>query len=416
MEKRTIGSFIAALRRACGMTQKELGEKLYVSDKTISRWERDECTPDLSLIPAIAEIFGVTVDELIRGGRNSSDLSKEHTDDMEQKADFKSKHRYNLMMAVKMKKYENLTLISRGITILGLIAAILINCGFMRAIISFCVSCAFFLVGTVCQICFFVNMRFIVDKENDMYVNELISFNTNITKKAVKTIIFNISALVFCLPLIVFTDGNGYVGLEFWFWISIGFVFVAAAIIICLLIYRLVIFRMLVKNELIVPDEAESGYIKENNALILKILCVGLPVLAALIIACAVLDSGIVVNLAKWKSFSNCDEFKEYIQGETDRIGTSVDRIYDTIEDINGNTVCEYYCNAGILYAVEFEVDESGNGEIRVLTSDTYHRAVSMVDDIISILAIFMIIDILICVFIYILKTLLYKKHHHKMS
>ena len=45
MEKMTIGKFIAALRRAHGMTQKELGEKLYVSDKTVSRWERDECTP-----------------------------------------------------------------------------------------------------------------------------------------------------------------------------------------------------------------------------------------------------------------------------------------------------------------------------------------------------------------------------------
>ena len=43
MEKKTIGSFIAALRRANGLTQKELAEKLNVSDKAVSRWERDEC-------------------------------------------------------------------------------------------------------------------------------------------------------------------------------------------------------------------------------------------------------------------------------------------------------------------------------------------------------------------------------------
>ena len=41
MEKKTIGKFISVLRRANGMTQKELGDKLYVSDKTVSGWERD---------------------------------------------------------------------------------------------------------------------------------------------------------------------------------------------------------------------------------------------------------------------------------------------------------------------------------------------------------------------------------------
>ena len=58
MEKKTIGQFIAALRKASGMTQKQLSERLNVSDKAVSRWERDECAPDLSLIPVIAEIFG----------------------------------------------------------------------------------------------------------------------------------------------------------------------------------------------------------------------------------------------------------------------------------------------------------------------------------------------------------------------
>ena len=48
MEKKTIGKFISALRRANGMTQKDLGEKLFVSDKTVSRWECDECIIKLS--------------------------------------------------------------------------------------------------------------------------------------------------------------------------------------------------------------------------------------------------------------------------------------------------------------------------------------------------------------------------------
>ena len=67
MERKTIGGLIAALRKANGMTQKDLAERLNVSDKSVSRWERDDGAPDLSLIPVIAEVFGVTCDELLRG-------------------------------------------------------------------------------------------------------------------------------------------------------------------------------------------------------------------------------------------------------------------------------------------------------------------------------------------------------------
>ena len=44
---------------------------LNVSDKAISRWERDETAPDLSLIPVLADIFDVTSDELLRGQRGN---------------------------------------------------------------------------------------------------------------------------------------------------------------------------------------------------------------------------------------------------------------------------------------------------------------------------------------------------------
>ena len=66
MEKKTIGTFIAVLRKANGMTQQELADKLNISNKAVSRWERNECAPDISLIPALAEIFDVTCDELLK--------------------------------------------------------------------------------------------------------------------------------------------------------------------------------------------------------------------------------------------------------------------------------------------------------------------------------------------------------------
>jgi len=75
MEKKTLGSFLTALRKANGMTQKDLADRLNVSDKAVSRWERDENYPDLALLPVIADLFGVTTDELLRGERRTGDAA-----------------------------------------------------------------------------------------------------------------------------------------------------------------------------------------------------------------------------------------------------------------------------------------------------------------------------------------------------
>ena len=69
MERKSIGKFIATLRKAKGLTQDELGELLHVSGKTISSWEIDRSSPDISMIPVIADIFDVTCDELLAGER-----------------------------------------------------------------------------------------------------------------------------------------------------------------------------------------------------------------------------------------------------------------------------------------------------------------------------------------------------------
>lgn len=69
MEKKTMGSFIAALRKAKGMTQQDVADRLNVSNKTVSKWERDEGYPEITMLPVIAELFEVTTDELLRGER-----------------------------------------------------------------------------------------------------------------------------------------------------------------------------------------------------------------------------------------------------------------------------------------------------------------------------------------------------------
>ena len=137
MEKKTIGKFISALRKANGMTQKELGEKLLVSDKTVSRWECDECTPELSLIPSIAEIFGITTDELLRGERNNPERDAIVSEEAISKQRAKSDKRFKLMLHSRKKKFTNLSFISIGLIIVGLIAAMICNLGFSRGLLAF---------------------------------------------------------------------------------------------------------------------------------------------------------------------------------------------------------------------------------------------------------------------------------------
>ena len=69
MDATKIGMFIAALRRSRGMTQQEVAQSLGITDKTVSKWETGNGDPDITMIPALAELFGVTTDEILRGER-----------------------------------------------------------------------------------------------------------------------------------------------------------------------------------------------------------------------------------------------------------------------------------------------------------------------------------------------------------
>lgn len=69
MAKQTIGEFLAMLRRAKGFKQQEVADRLGISNRTLSAWERDTALPDILLLPALAELYGVTADEILGGER-----------------------------------------------------------------------------------------------------------------------------------------------------------------------------------------------------------------------------------------------------------------------------------------------------------------------------------------------------------
>lgn len=65
MSEQTMGKLICKLRKEKGMTQKELASILNITDKAVSKWERDIARPDVSIYPKLAEVLGVTTEELI---------------------------------------------------------------------------------------------------------------------------------------------------------------------------------------------------------------------------------------------------------------------------------------------------------------------------------------------------------------
>ena len=71
-----IGSYIAEKRKKLGMTQKQLAEKLGKSDKSVSKWERGICLPDVSVYLELCEILGISLNEFLAGEDIEGSTSK----------------------------------------------------------------------------------------------------------------------------------------------------------------------------------------------------------------------------------------------------------------------------------------------------------------------------------------------------
>ena len=73
---KSIGETIASLRKQKGMTQNELAEKMNVTDKAVSKWERDLSCPDINTISKLADILDVSVEELLKAKKKENSNTK----------------------------------------------------------------------------------------------------------------------------------------------------------------------------------------------------------------------------------------------------------------------------------------------------------------------------------------------------
>ena len=74
MDNRKVGELIFNLRKEKGLTQKQLAEQMSISDRTISKWERGNGCPDVTLLPSLSAILGVNIENILDGEIVSNDF------------------------------------------------------------------------------------------------------------------------------------------------------------------------------------------------------------------------------------------------------------------------------------------------------------------------------------------------------
>ena len=118
MDQKKIGKFLKELRKENGITQEEFAEMLNVSGRTVSRWETGTNMPDISLLVDIAEIFDVSIPEIINGERKSEIMEKEVKETVLSLSDYAE--------AIN-KKIKGRLLVLTVIAIVGMIAFVAIE-------------------------------------------------------------------------------------------------------------------------------------------------------------------------------------------------------------------------------------------------------------------------------------------------
>lgn len=81
MDMQRIGRFLQELRKAQGLTQARLGERLGVTDKTVSRWETGVYLPPVEMLQALSALYGVSINELLAGQRLAPEAAVEKAEE-----------------------------------------------------------------------------------------------------------------------------------------------------------------------------------------------------------------------------------------------------------------------------------------------------------------------------------------------
>lgn len=190
MARMNIGEFIAALRKSSGYTQQEVAERLGVSNKTVSSWETGISCPDIALLPAIAELFGVTCDELLRGERIPAQERAPVTEQKREKA-----------LALRTARYKSSAstalFVSVGLSAAALLLVEALGLAVFRSLLGFWLGAILFLAAVLTALIWCRRIRFLSacdEEEGDPALRETL-FRTQWS-----ALIVAVTAFAFTLP------------------------------------------------------------------------------------------------------------------------------------------------------------------------------------------------------------------------
>ena len=348
MEKKTIGAFIATLRKANGMTQRDLAERLNVSDKTVSRWERDDGAPDLSLIPVIAELFGVTCDELLRGERRNADTIREN-DAGSPVVTPKGEKAIRHLIQNSLQRYRTHSLISAVTAFTGLVAAMIANIAFLRGYIGFFLGLMFYGASVVCQ-WIFTDRAWMAVTEDAVNESDVADYRWQVFRIA--SVSIGAAFTAFCATLPLLLSGGAYYGLTVASWLGLALLACFAALILWYAVMCLVRGRML-RNGVLILSETAQARLNHNMRLQRKLAVLTAAALAAtLFLHVCVSEIWNAWAMAKGEVFNDYDSFVEYMaQPISGPWGfTSISVEYADMEELpletltlaDGTVVCEF--------------------------------------------------------------------------
>lgn len=142
MNQVKIGRFIALCRKKANLTQMQLGEKLGITDKAVSKWERGIAMPDTSIMLMLCDILGIRVDELLSGERIDMEYNDQKNEqlllDMAKELEKKNKTIWSSMWAIMI--------VSMTALIAGIFLAAFLIPGGVWQLVAMVVICVMFLV------------------------------------------------------------------------------------------------------------------------------------------------------------------------------------------------------------------------------------------------------------------------------
>lgn len=383
MNKKTLGQFIAELRKEKNLTQRQLAEMLNVSDKTISHWERDESSPDISLLPILADIFSISVDELLRGEiketsppLSSTFISSQSENSMKENTPTeKSPKKSQETIESRFRRYKLLSLIGTGFGVFALFQlvfqTIFMLSAFYGAVSSVTVTFPLLstgkyivisIVATVLARLFFSSV-FIPHEENEESVYIL---------KANRIFIMNIYFAIFTL----------FVGFVPFVSNLIGLPILTAAIAVPVFLAVIIIPELLLRK---------NGFLKRtNNKKLIRLR------ITSLIIAFIFITGGVGVHIfcesysptVETLTFTDLEEFREYIETpnskpedayridgvgltilhSTGQITPSESRGLQTLYDNNGNKILTFEWLNGEVHNFIHEYTIGNSTKITVTT------------------------------------------------